>query len=135
MVERRSRPGQPKPRIDDVANLAGVSIKTVSRVLNEEPNVSKVTRNKVLTAIQRLDYSPCLEARRLAESKNHATSSAASSSCANSEVVAICSEGGYGKEGLSLHAELLRIADLRQRRIISNNEFELQIIMLLTRLG
>ncbi|MGH8082304.1 MAG: LacI family DNA-binding transcriptional regulator, partial [Lysobacter sp.] len=39
MAGKRTRAGLPKARIDDVAHLAGVSIKTVSRVLNEEPNV------------------------------------------------------------------------------------------------
>ena len=39
-----------RPTIDDVAELAGVSIKTVSRVFNQEPNVRPETRNKVVAA-------------------------------------------------------------------------------------
>ena len=42
------RPG--RPTISDVAALAGVSIKTVSRVFNNEPNVAPATRSLVQTA-------------------------------------------------------------------------------------
>lgn len=44
--------------IYDVAKLAAVSPKTVSRVLNDEPLVAEETKVKVLDAIQRLDYHP-----------------------------------------------------------------------------
>ncbi|WP_172119496.1 LacI family DNA-binding transcriptional regulator [Actinomyces faecalis] len=46
------------PTILDVASLAGVSAKTVSRVVNDESGVSEGTRNKVLQAIRSLGYSP-----------------------------------------------------------------------------
>ena len=52
--------------IDDVAELAGVSIKTVSRVVNQEPNVRDATRAKVERAIAKLHYRPNLSARNLA---------------------------------------------------------------------
>ena len=52
--------------IDDVAELAGVSIKTVSRVVNREPNVRDATRAKVEKAIAKLNYRPNLSARNLA---------------------------------------------------------------------
>ncbi len=52
--------------IDDVAELAGVSIKTVSRVVNKEPNVRGSTREKVEQAITRLNYRPNPSARNLA---------------------------------------------------------------------
>ena len=55
--------------IDDVAELAGVSIKTVSRVVNQEPNVSDATRAKVEKAIARLHYRPNLSARNLASQR------------------------------------------------------------------
>ena len=45
-------------RIEDVAEAAGVSMKTVSRVLNNEPNVSKATRDRVEAAVGRLRYQP-----------------------------------------------------------------------------
>ena len=43
-----------KATIDDVAELAGVSIKTVSRVVNREPNVRESTRDRVELAIAEL---------------------------------------------------------------------------------
>ncbi|NLY90049.1 MAG: LacI family transcriptional regulator [Firmicutes bacterium] len=42
----------------DVAKLAGVSPKTVSRVLNESHLVAEETRQRVLNAIEKLDYHP-----------------------------------------------------------------------------
>jgi LacI family transcriptional regulator len=60
----------PRATIDDVAALAGVSIKTVSRVVNQEPNVREATRAKVEKAIARLDYRPNLSARNLASSRS-----------------------------------------------------------------
>jgi transcriptional regulator with XRE-family HTH domain len=55
-----------KATISDVATLAGVSIKTVSRVANNEANVRDETRRKVHRAIETLDYQPDEHARRLA---------------------------------------------------------------------
>lgn len=57
--------------IDDVAKLAGVSIKTVSRVVNREPNVRDSTRETVEAAIAQLNYQPNLSARSLASQKSH----------------------------------------------------------------
>ena len=58
------RPG--RPTIEDVAELAEVSIKTVSRVFNNEPNVAAATRARVQMAIEALGYSPNHSARSLA---------------------------------------------------------------------
>jgi len=55
--------------IEDVAALARVSIKTVSRVINEEPNVSPLTRDKVEKAIARLKFRPSRAAKSLASRK------------------------------------------------------------------
>jgi LacI family transcriptional regulator len=52
--------------ITDVAQLAGVSIKTVSRVFNNEPHVRPSTRDKVIAAAESLEYRPNLSARQLA---------------------------------------------------------------------
>jgi LacI family transcriptional regulator len=52
--------------IEDVAALARVSIKTVSRVLNDEPNVQISTRQRVTEAINRLNFRPSRVARSLA---------------------------------------------------------------------
>ena len=51
--------------IKDVAKQAGVSIKTVSRVLNEDDNVRESTMEKVNQAIAALGYKPNLHARKL----------------------------------------------------------------------
>jgi LacI family transcriptional regulator len=55
--------------IKDVAQLAGCSIKTVSRVVNEEPHVADSTRRKVQEAIETLGYAPNFSARRLVQRK------------------------------------------------------------------
>lgn len=52
--------------IDDVAQEAGVARVTVSRVLNNEPNVREKTRLKVQAAIEKLGYSVNQQARALA---------------------------------------------------------------------
>ncbi|RME63884.1 MAG: LacI family transcriptional regulator, partial [Alphaproteobacteria bacterium] len=51
--------------IKDVARAAGVSDKTVSRVVNGERNVKLATRQKVERAIQALGYVPNLAARMI----------------------------------------------------------------------
>lgn len=53
----------------DVADLAGVSIKTVSRVVNAEPHVRPTTKLKVDQAIAELDYRPDPAARRMAKQR------------------------------------------------------------------
>ncbi|RME49093.1 MAG: LacI family transcriptional regulator [Chloroflexi bacterium] len=53
------------PTIYDVAERAGVGIGTVSRVLNNSPNVRPQTRERVLAAIEELQYRPSPIARRL----------------------------------------------------------------------
>ncbi|GAB2316377.1 LacI family DNA-binding transcriptional regulator [Stenotrophomonas geniculata] len=61
-----------RSRIEDVAAVAGVSIKTVSRVLNHEPNVREQTRERVLAAVARLGYKPNPSARSLAGQRSYA---------------------------------------------------------------
>lgn len=58
-----------KPTIDDVAALAGVARTTVSRVLNNQPNVRAEVRDKVLAAVDKLGYRVNLQARNLAGRK------------------------------------------------------------------
>ena len=77
---RRVKPGKyaktmtvPHPRPEkrrsavmaDVAQLAGVSYQTVSRVLHDSPHVREDTRERVLAAIRQLDYRPNSMARAL----------------------------------------------------------------------
>jgi DNA-binding LacI/PurR family transcriptional regulator len=54
----------------DVARVAGVSHQTVSRVLNDQPNVRATTRARVLAAIRELDYRPNSAARTLVTRKS-----------------------------------------------------------------
>lgn len=60
------RKGAKARTIEDVAAHAGVSIKTVSRVLNRQAYVSEETGRRVLDAIRELNYRPNLAARNLA---------------------------------------------------------------------
>lgn len=55
----------------DVAKLAGVSHQTVSRVLNDHPNVRPQTREDVLAAIRELGYRPNAAARTLVTGRTH----------------------------------------------------------------
>lgn len=55
-----------KMTIDDVAEKAGVSIKTVSRVVNNESNVRSAARERVLKVIKAYNYKPNTSARNLA---------------------------------------------------------------------
>lgn len=54
-----------RPTIKHVAERAKVSLKTVSRVINNEPSVMQGTRARVLRAIAELDYEPDPSARNL----------------------------------------------------------------------
>lgn len=63
--------GGPNVTIYDVADAAGVSIKTVSRVLNHEPNVSPRTQERVVAAVAALSYRPNISARSLAGSRSY----------------------------------------------------------------
>lgn len=58
--------GRRRATINDVARLAGVSKKTVSRVINRSPSVSPETREKIEAVIARYGYAPDPQARGLA---------------------------------------------------------------------
>lgn len=55
----------PNPTIKDVASLAGVSAQTVSFVIHNNPVITHDTRQRVLDAIQQLQYTPDASARSL----------------------------------------------------------------------
>lgn len=94
---RQDRP----PTINDVADRAGVSIKTVSRVLNSEPNVREATRQKVLAAARALDYFPNPAARRLAGRRSYLIALAYDNPSPSyladliSGILDVCRKGGY----------------------------------------
>ena len=60
-----------KATINDVAKQAQVSIKTVSRVMNNEASVRQATRDKVMEIVKALNYQPNLAARNLAGNKSY----------------------------------------------------------------
>lgn len=55
----------PRLTLEDVAHLCGVSRSTVSRVINDHPNVSEPVRQRVLKVIEETGYHPNLAARSL----------------------------------------------------------------------
>jgi LacI family transcriptional regulator len=57
--------------IKDVAAEADVSLQTVSRVINDGPNVRPAIKERVLKAIEKLGYVPSLAARRMAGKKSY----------------------------------------------------------------
>ena len=61
----------PLPTLADVADLAGVSSATVSRCLNAPDKVGQTTKDKVMSAINELGYSPNFGARALAAKRTN----------------------------------------------------------------
>jgi LacI family transcriptional regulator len=57
--------------LQDVAKLAGVSTKTVSRVVNNQGEISEVTRRRVQAAIAQLNYQPNILARSLVNQRTN----------------------------------------------------------------
>ena len=57
-------------RLKDIAQIAGVSIKTVSRALNDYPDISKETKEKILSIAKELHYIPNSAAKSLRENRS-----------------------------------------------------------------
>ncbi len=86
--------------IKEVARLAGCSIKTVSRVVNDEPYVKPALRERVLNAIAELGYVPNISARQLVQKKSYVIcillhSSGSFQSTVISKVLDLGYEGNY----------------------------------------
>ena len=64
-------PDTPRPTIRDVARLAGVSIKTVSRVINDQQYVSADKRERVRQVMAEIGFQPSQAARALAGHRSH----------------------------------------------------------------
>jgi LacI family transcriptional regulator len=88
--------------IKDVAKRAGVSLKTVSRVINQEASVRTDTRDKVLRAVEALGYRPNLSARGLRSAHSFAIGLVYDNPNAHyvismqDGVLSACRERGYG---------------------------------------
>jgi DNA-binding LacI/PurR family transcriptional regulator len=65
-VAKKSR----APSMHDVARLAGVSHQTVSRVINDAPNIRDETKQRVLDSMEQLQYRPNRAARALVTSRS-----------------------------------------------------------------
>ncbi len=63
--------GLKKVTIKDVAAMAGVSITTVSHALNNNRHVSESTRNRIIKAVEELNYKPNIIAQSLKQSKTN----------------------------------------------------------------
>ena len=106
------------PTITDVAAQAGVSIKTVSRVMNQEPGVHPQTREQVLKVVAALKYRPKLSARSLAGARSfligllYYDPSAAFVGGVQQGATLRCREAGYHLVVESLHNDA---PDLRQQ--------------------
>lgn len=90
-----------KITINDVAKLAGVSKRTVSRVINCSPQVGKRTLEKVQQVIDELNFTPDKQARGLASSRSYLlgliyeNSRSLSNVQVQQGVLSVCSELGY----------------------------------------
>jgi LacI family transcriptional regulator len=65
------RPKNVRATIKEVASVAGVSTQTVSRVINERPDVSPETRRRVQEVIKELSYQPSALARSLISQRSY----------------------------------------------------------------
>ncbi|MCX5703126.1 MAG: LacI family DNA-binding transcriptional regulator, partial [Candidatus Omnitrophica bacterium] len=70
MTRHKKTPSQ-IASIEDVARLAGVSITTVSRVINKFLTVKEKNRLCVLDAVKQLKFQPSIAAQRLATGKSN----------------------------------------------------------------
>jgi len=107
----------------DVARLAGVSIATVSRVMNGASNVSGETRTKVLAAISQLQYCPNTHATELRRGKrrnpltrgNHMQPLAAAKTRTSSP----SKQTPWGRDRQKTRSRLLASDDLEVGRVIA----------------
>jgi LacI family transcriptional regulator len=100
--DRLKDPSLRNATIKHVAELAGVSLKTVSRVINHEASVHERTREKVQRAIDTLGYRPDPSARSLRSTRAHLLGLVYDNPNAHyiismqRGVLSVCRESGYG---------------------------------------
>lgn len=114
--------------IHDVAEKAGVSIKTVSRVLNDAASVSEKTRKRIEQAMQALDFAPSAAARMLRGRPTDLVAVIAeqlTTTPDSSEIIKgiqlVCEELGkmllIGETGGKAATANRLVADMRERRV------------------
>lgn len=109
--------------ITDVANRSGVSIKTVSRVINQEAGVHPDTRAHVLKVVAELKYRPKLSARSLAGARSfligllYYDPSAAFVGDVQQGATLRCREAGYHLVVESLHNDAPDLAQQVSRMV------------------
>ncbi|MEN7341355.1 MAG: LacI family DNA-binding transcriptional regulator [Pseudomonadota bacterium] len=112
-----------KVTIFDVAQHAGVSIKTVSRVINREPNVRQTTRERVQRAVDSLQYRPDQSARNLASQKSHLIAlvydDPAAYELPSSGYIIRMQQGALRACRASMKELLIHPCDFRQRNVAS----------------
>lgn len=121
--EGRSRP----PTMADVARLAQVSPQTVSRVLNDYAFIRPDTRDRVLQAIDILDYRPNMAARTLATSRSRTIGVVATDYLSYGPAAALwgveraAGEAGYGVSIVSLRESNHRAVSKAMQRLVDQS--------------
>ena len=120
-----------QPTLRDIAERAGVSTSTVSRVLNDQPGIGAETRARVLEVAQEMQFAPNAAARSLATKRSHniglityrwsAPSQFQAASLDSVGITEECQSRGYhlltafvGEEAM---AQPLQLPMVRQRRV------------------
>ncbi|MFK7887161.1 MAG: LacI family DNA-binding transcriptional regulator [Gammaproteobacteria bacterium] len=88
------------PTINDVARLAGVSKRTVSRVLNNSDKVNAATRKKIQDVIDELNFIPSSQARGLAANRSYLLGliydvPTLFTNAVQKGIASVCSDAGY----------------------------------------
>ncbi|MET4618959.1 LacI family transcriptional regulator [Arthrobacter sp. 2762] len=115
-------PARKPPTMKNVADLAGVGIKTVSRVVNDEPGVSEETRQRVLRATEQLQYHLDITAGSLKRSGRKTQSIGLllpSVSNPFSGEIHRAMEDALGEPGIAVFASSLDDDPDRERKLIS----------------
>jgi LacI family transcriptional regulator len=71
MVQKMAKESMKRATLHDVAQAAGVSYQTVSRVINNKPDVSAETRERILQIMREMDYRPNRAAQMLSTQRSH----------------------------------------------------------------
>lgn len=105
-----------KPTINDVAELAGVSKRTVSRVLNGSPKVNEATRTRIQEVIEKLNFAPNRQARGLAASRSFLLGliydvPTLFINDIQKGMISVCEEAGYEVVVHACHIESDRLVD------------------------